>query len=250
MVGGVGYAVAFGGGIISFASPCVFPLVPAYLSIVSGVSAAELREGGVVVARRVASRTLLFILGFGIVFVGLGLTASAIGRTLVAHHALLERVSGVVLVVMAVLLVVSLYGRLPLLAGEKRWHPRLERFGRFAAPVAGMAFAFGWTPCIGPILASVFAVAASQGQLLDGAFLLGAYSLGLGVPFLVFGLAFSRALGATRFLRQHARAITLAAAGVMAIFGLVMAANDFSWITLHLQSVANAIGLSALNRLG
>lgn len=247
---GVGYVVAFGGGVLSFASPCVLPLVPAYLSVVSGAPTRELEAGGVAVARRVAGRTAQFVLGFAVVFIALGLTASALGQTLVRHHALLERASGVVLLAMALLLVLSVLGRFPILFAEKRWHPRLERFGRFAAPVAGMAFAFGWTPCIGPILASVFAVAATQGQLVQGALLLGAYSLGLGVPFLLFGLAFSRAVTATRALRKHLRMVTLVAAGVLAVFGVVMVANDFAWITQHLESAASAVGLSALNRLG
>jgi cytochrome c-type biogenesis protein len=246
----VGYAVAFGGGILSFASPCVLPLVPAYLTIVSGVDPVELRDGGVGVASRVVSRTLLFVLGFGVVFVALGLTASAIGRSLVAHRVLLERLGGVVLLVMAGVLALSVLGRLPMLSAEKRWHPNLRRFGRFAAPVAGMAFALGWTPCIGPILASVFAVAATQGQLLQGALLLAAYSLGLGVPFLLFGLAFTKALALSRILKRYGRAVTLVAAGVLVVFGVVMVSNDFSWITLHLQALANHLGLSALNRLG
>ncbi len=244
------YVIAFGGGVISFLSPCVLPLVPAYLSVVSGLDADEIASGSVLQLRKVTSSTLLFAAGFTVVFTALGLTASALGQQLARDHVAIERIGGGVLILMALFLLVTQFLSAPQLAVERRFHPHLQRYGKFAAPVAGMAFAFGWTPCIGPILGSVLAIAATQSLLVKGAFLLLAYSAGLAVPFLVTGLVFSRAIGALRFLKQHTRILTIGSALVLLVFGVVMALNEFSWITSHLQSLASAVGLSALNHLG
>ncbi len=244
------YVIAFGGGVISFLSPCVLPLVPAYLSVVSGLDAQEIASGSVLQLRKVTTSTLLFAAGFTVVFTALGLTASALGQELARDHVAIERIGGVVLIVMALFLLVTQFLSAPQLAMERRFHPSLQRYGKFAAPVAGMAFAFGWTPCIGPILGSVLAIAATQALLIKGAILLLAYSAGLAVPFLVTGLVFSRAVGALKFLKQHTRILTIGSAVVLLVFGVVMALNEFSWITSHLQSLASAVGLSSLNRLG
>jgi cytochrome c-type biogenesis protein len=245
-----GYVVAFGGGVISFLSPCVLPLVPAYLSVLSGLDAEEIAAGGVAQLRRVTASTALFAIGFTIVFVALGLSASAIGQTLARDRALIERIGGGVLIVMAVVLLLSELRPTGFFQSERRFHPRLERFGWFGAPIAGMAFAFGWTPCIGPILGSVLALAATSAHVVEGGTLLLAYSLGLAVPFLATGLVFARAVGALRAFRRHARALAVAAGIVLAVFGVVMLLGQFSWITVHLQSLASAIGLSFLNRVG
>jgi cytochrome c-type biogenesis protein len=133
---------------------------------------------------------------------------------------------------------------------ERRFHPKLQRYGKFAAPVAGMAFAFGWTPCIGPILGSVLAIAATQALVLKGMLLLLAYSAGLAVPFLVTGLVFTRAMGAIKFVKQHTRVLTIVSAVILLIFGVVMMLNQFTWITSHLENLASSVGLSALNHLG
>ena len=242
--------MAFGGGVISFASPCVLPLVPAYLSVVSGLDAEDIAAGGTLQVRRVMSSTLLFAAGFTVVFTLLGLTASAIGQILAADHVLIERVGGAFLIAMASFLIFTQFSRSPRLVMERRFHPELSSYGKFAAPVAGMAFAFGWTPCIGPILGSVLAVAASQSLILKGTFLLLAYSLGLAVPFLITGLLFTRALTTLNFVKRHSRALTVTSAVVLLFFGFVMLLNDFSWITTNLQNIASAAGLSILNHLG
>jgi cytochrome c-type biogenesis protein len=244
------YVIAFGGGVISFLSPCVLPLVPAYLSVVSGLDATELAQGNVLQLRKVTTSTLLFAAGFTVVFTALGLTASALGQQLAHDHVAIERVGGVILVLMALFLLVTQFSSAPQLAMERRFHPQLQRFGKFAAPVAGMAFAFGWTPCIGPILGSVLAVAATQSLLVKGMFLLLAYSVGLAVPFLVTGLLFTQAMGAIQFVKRHTRVLTIGSAVVLLAFGLLMAMNQFSWLTTHLESLASAMGLSVLNHLG
>lgn len=151
----------------------------------------------------VSRDTALFVVGFGGVFVVLGLSASALGRTVIHHQGALTRISGVVVVAMALFLAGTVFLRSPALYGEWRPHPRLARFGPLAAPVAGAAFAFGWTPCVGPILASVLALSTDQGHLGRGALLLAVYSMGLGTPFLVVAVFFDRMRGPLACLRRQ-----------------------------------------------
>ncbi len=243
------YVIAFGGGLLSFLSPCVLPLVPAYLSVISGIDAPAMAEGGRRDLSKVAASTALFVAGFTLVFTLLGLSASALGQALSRYHLLIERIGGAVLVAMALYLLAARFSDRPLLFFERRFHPNLARFGKFGAPIAGMAFGFGWTPCIGPILASILAVAANSARLGEGALLLAVYSLGLGVPFLLTGLLLARALGAFGFIKRHFGVINVVSAAVLLLFGGLMLLNDFSWVTVHLQEVASAMGLSVLNRL-
>ena len=191
----VGYVVAFGGGVASFVSPCVLPVVPAYLSVVTGVDLTDAEVNTRQLAR-VARETSLFILGFGAVFVALGVTATAVGSAAVRNRVELARVSGGVIIAMAIVVLAAALVQLPAFNREVRWHPRLDRFGPFAAPVAGAAFGFGWTPCIGPVLSSVLALAGGERGVGGGAFLLATYALGLGVPFMIVGLGFGRLSGA------------------------------------------------------
>ena len=243
---GVGYAAAFGGGVISFLSPCVLPIVPAYLSVITGLDVAEITGGSRRQMGRVARDTGLFVAGFSTVFILLGLTATAVGRTLFANHVLITRISGLAVLAMALFVAGSLVVRAPWLYGERRFHPSLSRFGVFAAPVAGVAFGFGWTPCIGPVLGSVLAVAATQGRAANGAALLGAYSAGLGVPFMAAGLAFSRLSGTFGWVKRRFTAITLASALSLAFFGALLTLNRLTWVTSQLQSGLRAIGLGRL----
>lgn len=229
-----GYLVAFGGGILSFASPCVLPLLPVYLSVITGLDVPAISSGR---HRTVIARdTVLFVLGFGSIFVVLGTSASAIGRLVFVNHALLTRAAGVFVMAMALFLVGSQLLALPVLAGERRLQLRPSRFGPFAAPAAGAAFALGWTPCIGPILGSVLTVAGTQGDVARGAALLGSYSLGLGVPFLLAGLLASRVSPVVAWLRRRHVPVTLAAALTMAFFGALLVTDRLSWLTSTLQA--------------
>jgi cytochrome c-type biogenesis protein len=248
--GGVGYAAAFAGGLVSFLSPCVLPVVPPYLSLITGVDVQELRDGGRLHAARIARQTGLFIGGFSAVFIGLGLSATAVGRTLAAHQTVLIRVSGLVVLAMALFLLVSLIASVPGLERDTRFQPRLSRFGIFAAPVAGAAFGFGWTPCIGPVLASVLALAATQAHVTQGGLLLTAYSAGLAVPFLAIGLLYGRLLGVIAWVRRHTVAITLTSATLMALFGVLLTFDRMTWITSQLQQLAASVGLDPLVLLG
>ena len=171
---------AFGGGIISFLSPCVLPIVPAYLGFVSGLSLGEIEEARGKELRRIAVNTGMFVLGFTVVFVLLGLSATAIGNTLFENQETLTRISGGFVLLMAIYLAGSQLLTMPRVYQEFRFQPRLDRFGPFAAPIAGAAFGLGWTPCIGAILGSVLAFAQQGQDTARAAVLLTAYSLGLG----------------------------------------------------------------------
>lgn len=247
---GVSLLPAFAGGVVSFASPCVLPVVPAYLSVITGLDAAEAQAGAPRHMARITRDTVLFIVGFSAVFISLSLPATWLGSVLFRNQSVLTRASGVVVVLMAAFLAGSLFLRVPWLYQEKRFHPSPSRMGPFAAPVAGVAFGLGWTPCIGPVLASVLVVAAAQGQMAHGAGLLAAYSLGLGVPFLATGLAAGHLSGAFSWLRRHCRIITLASSVLLAAFGVLLILNRLTWVTVELQSGLQAVGLGRLNLLG
>ncbi len=245
----VNVLIAFGGGIISFLSPCVLPVVPLYLSLVTGVSVGELREGDDRPLLHIVVNTGLFVAGFTVVFVLLGLLSTAAGQTLFRNQQTLTRVGGALVMVMALYLAGSQLVRAPRLFGEVRFHPHFERFGPVAAPVVGAAFGLGWTPCIGPVLGAVLGVAATS-DTTRGTMLLVAYSAGLGVPFLVVGLGLGRLEGALRWFRRYSRAITLVSAAVLFAFGVVLLLDQFHGLTARLQDVMRALGLKRLVDLG
>jgi cytochrome c-type biogenesis protein len=303
----LGLLVAFGAGMLSFLSPCVLPLVPAYLSMVSGLSAAELSAlsapvvvtptsssapvavavgvvgvtgavGTVGVAtepgdaaddrwsepagptvvdlrherQRLLRGILAFIAGFTVVFTILGASASAIGHLFLAHQQSLQWVSGLLIVLFgAALLAMAAGWTLPAgLSGERRFVVRPSLLGAWAPPIMGMAFAFAWTPCIGPVLGSVLALAAGTGgSATGGVALLLAYSLGLGVPFLLAGLAFGRMTDALARVRSRLRLVDLIGGAVLIAFGLllltghvhVVSSTIANWLhDLHLDRLASS----------
>lgn len=241
---------AFLGGLVSFLSPCVLPVIPAYVSVVTGLGATSIQQGGRHHLWQVLKTSGGFILGFSTVFVLLGLSVTAVGRALFVNRALLTQVSGMVVLAMSLFLLGSLFLKAPWLYQEARWHPQLDRFGPLAAPIAGIAFGFGWTPCIGPILTSILAVASSSGDLLLGASMLIAYSTGLAVPFLAAALALDRVAGAFGFVKKHFFAITVTSAVVLALFGVLLAFNSMSLVTTYTQAFLESIGLGGLLGLG
>ena len=243
------FAIAFAGGVVSLLSPCVLPVVPAYLSITTGLGLSEPRprDPGVGTVMRGGG---LFIAGFSVVFVVLGLSATAIGSLLLRNHIPVTRVAGLVVVAMALALLASTAPVSWAPGRELRFHPQVGRHGAWAAPLAGAAFAFGWTPCIGPILGSVLAVASDQQQLVQGAALLAVYAAGLAVPFLIIALTFHRSLIALRFVRRHSVLLTRASATVLAGYGLLLAFDRLSWFTLQVQHGATALGLAWMVGLG
>jgi cytochrome c-type biogenesis protein len=317
--------VAFGAGILSFLSPCVLPLVPGYLSMVSGLSAAELSALGhdaagpgsttkttatattatetapaaatatatstetgaatatatfattttaTAAATAPATRTArtatrrpmltgigLFVGGFTIVFVALGAAASGIGRVLDAHQIPLAHVSGLVVILLGLLLLLgalpgewwSRLGAGPLgfvtrLNGERRFDVRPSALGVWAAPVMGMAFAFAWTPCIGPVLGAVLALASHNGSLSGGVLLLFAYSLGLGVPFVATGLAFERLTEVFARARRTLGVIEVVAALILIVFGILLVTDNVAWVSTQFTNLFDHLGLSRLSR--
>jgi cytochrome c-type biogenesis protein len=244
------YLAAFGGGVVSFLSPCVLPLVPGYLSVVTGLDLTELQDEPRVHTRRNVATTAWFVAGFGVVFVALGLSASGFGQLLRDHQSILTRVSGAVLLAMALFLLGSLFLRAPWLYQEKRFHPQLGRFGNAAPAVAGVAFGFGWSPCIGPILGSILGIAANQHRLWAGGTLLAVYSLGLGLPFLLSGLLLSRLGGALGWVKRHFVLIVGGSAVIIGAFGLLLMFDQLSRLSVHLQEWLTDAHLRWLVELG
>jgi len=243
----VGFVVAFGAGIISFLSPCVLPLVPSYLSMMSGVGTADLAVASPPDQRRLLRSTLLFVAGFTVVFALLEATASGIGQGLRNHQGALDTAAGVVIIAGGVLL--SGVVRPAWLMRERRWHVSPSQFGEWAAPVMGMAFAIGWTPCIGPVLAAVIGLASYTHTLARGEEMLVAYSLGLGVPFVVAGVAFGRVAGVMRFARAHLRVINLVSGMLLAALGVLLVTHSLHLLSNWFSDLLNAIGLGRLSNV-
>lgn len=222
------FAAAFAAGFVSFTSPCVLPLIPGYLSFASGVGFDELGAQ----PRRVTSATAAFVLGFTAIFVAFGAGAAWFGNVLLTNRRTLEVVAGVFIALAGIV-----YAGLPLprlLLAEKRFHVRSERRNLLTAGLAGLAFGVGWTPCIGPTLAAILALAAG-GSSEQGAVLLAVYSLGLGVPFLTFGLLFTRALGLVRLLRRRWRLVSVTSGALLVAFGVLLATGALVRLTTQLS---------------
>ena len=206
--GSVGLATAFVAGLISFLSPCVLPLVPAYLSYITGVSVEDMRKQEETQPARVMGKTLLhslvFILGFSVVFVGLGASATTVGHVMQRHHRLFLQIAGVVIIIFGLQLT-GLF-KIGFLYREARFN-KAGKAGILGSFVIGLAFAFGWTPCIGPILAGILTIAATRESVSQGILLLAIYSLGLGVPFLLVGLSINRFLGFYKTFRKHLQVV-------------------------------------------
>lgn len=221
-------AAALAAGFVSFLSPCVLPLIPGYLSFVSGVGFNELGAE----TRRVVTATALFVAGFAAMFVALGAGAAWFGGALLENRRTLEIAGGVFIALAGVV-----YAGIPLpraLLAERKLEVS-RRGGRIVTPVlAGVAFAIGWTPCVGPTLAAILALAASGGNPGQGAVLLAVYALGLGIPFLLFGLAFTRSLGLVRVLRRHWRLVSMTSGGLLVAFGVLLATGELVRLTTQL----------------
>ena len=218
-------------GMISFSSPCCLPLIPGYLSYVSALPVAELDERQ---ARRVTVRAaLLFVAGFTTVFTVLGAGATVIGSALLRNRDAMVQVFGVVIIVLGLVTMGVL--RVPVLMREKRLDlARVPRGPAWAFPM-GMAFAAGWAPCIGPILATILATAAASGTMAWGVVLLALYSLGLGVPFVLLALGFRRAQGSLAWLRRHGRGIELAGGVLLVTVGVLFVSGRWQPLFIPMQ---------------
>jgi cytochrome c-type biogenesis protein len=241
---GVGIFAALAAGVVSFLSPCVLPLVPGYLSAVSGVSVAELDSAG---WRRVLGPSLLFVASFSTVFVIYGLTATGLGSLLHDYEALLEKVAAVLMVAMGVLFVASLFvARL-----NREWHVEalLERAGKGGPIVAGAAFAIAWTPCIGPTLGAILTAASLTDSAGRGAFLLAVYSAGLAIPFLLTAVAFSRMTTAFAVVKRHYQAIVASGGVILIAMGVLIWTGELTQLNIEAQRLLSEIGLDFWNEV-
>jgi cytochrome c-type biogenesis protein len=226
-----GFFTAFGAGLLSFVSPCVLPLVPGYLSFITGLSARAAAEDGN--RRATVTAALLFVAGFTVVFVALGSTASLAGALLAPYRDALGRAAGILIAVFGVLMMGIV--RVPWLYSEARFDPaRARGLGVWAAPVMGAAFGFGWTPCVGPVLGSILTLAGSSGSVAQGAALLLVYSLGLGLPFVLVAVFLGAAAPILKRLQRHSLTVQRVAGALLVVFGLSMALGLLPLVTAML----------------
>jgi cytochrome c-type biogenesis protein len=240
---GVGIPVALAAGLVSFLSPCVLPLVPGYLSTVIGVTPADLRDG--VGARRVLVPSLLFISSFSLIFILLGLSATVIGSSLVAHKAELEKIGGAVIVLMGVVFLTT-----PFIGMFNReWHSEtlLRLAGRGGPLVAGAAFAIAWTPCTSITLAAILTQAAISNSAAHGALLLAFYSAGLAIPFLLIALAFERMTNALTIVKRHFPVIIGVGGAVMIALGVLILTGEFTVLNSQANELLQGTGLNVSN---
>lgn len=240
----IGLATAFAAGIVSFLSPCVLPVVPGYISYIAGQAGQGL-EATIDGRRRIAALVLsaCFVLGFGAVFVALGASATAIGRLFLRYRYEANIVGGVIVIAFGLVMLGLL--RVKWLQRDFRVHPRLAGGHPVTAFVLGVAFGFGWTPCIGPILGAILTVGAVQGSQRESIGLLTAYAVGLGVPFLLAAIFMRELLGRIRSLRRAGRWLQVVAGVVMILFGVAMVSGKlttFSYWLLEMFPVLGQIG--------
>ncbi|HKP92104.1 MAG TPA: cytochrome c biogenesis protein CcdA [Thermoleophilaceae bacterium] len=231
---------AFAVGFISFISPCVLPLVPGYLSAISGVSFAELSEG----RRRadVLGPALLFCLAFGVMFVALGMSATGLGQTLSDNRDLLRQIAAVVIILMGLLFIGTLF--LPALNREWRPETLLRRASTGGPIVAGLAFAVAWLPCTGPTLGAILTAASTESTVGRGGILLAFYAAGLAVPFILSALAFSRVTGVFRFFRDHYTAITAVSGVILVVMGVLLFTNELTRLNSEALKLLDDLGIN------
>ncbi len=239
--------LAFAAGVVSFASPCVLPLAPGYLSYVTGLTGAELageegRSGGtgaqarsataLAVKSKVLLGSVLFVLGFSIVFVSYGLLFGGLGSLLLEYQAVISRVLGVIVILMGL----SFMGVLPGMQREWRMH-RMPTYSVWGAPVLGVLFGLGWTPCIGPALTAVQSLAFTEASAARGALLSLVYCLGLGLPFILLGLLFRQAAGTLAWVRQHYVLIMRVGGILLVAIGVLLVTGVWDSITIWMRTL-------------
>jgi cytochrome c-type biogenesis protein len=236
----IGIVAAFVAGTISFLSPCVLPLVPGYISIVSGISLDQLQENAEASIRRtVVLNSLVFILGFSLTFILLGAGATVIGQLLQQNLVILYRLAGILIVIFGLHLIGVI--KIPFLYRDKRFHNVGKPRGLVGAFVLGLAFAFGWSPCLGPILAGILTYASLQDTAYTGMGLLAVYSAGLGLPFLITSLGINQFLGFYTRFRRHLRKVEVASGVFVVAIGLLIFSNNLSRFAAWFQPMNDLV---------
>jgi cytochrome c-type biogenesis protein len=227
----VALPVAFGAGLASFLSPCVLPLIPSYITFITGMTLEDVPR-----ARRVALvHALLFVLGFSLIFLALGASATLIGRLLFTYRVWISRIGGLLMLVFGLYLL-GIF-KLDALTRERRIHLTDKPLGYLGTVIVGFAFGAGWTPCIGPILGSILTYASTQDQVSRGVALLGAYSLGLAVPFVLAAVAIERFLVAFDAIKRHMVWVTRLSGALLVVVALLMITDYMSVLTGALRGL-------------
>lgn len=226
--------VALLAGLVSFASPCVLPLLPGYLSYASGLGASDIAEGSGS-RRLLVGGTVGFVLGFATVFVATGAVVGGVGSVLLAHEQLVTLIAGIGITIMGLMFL----GWLPM---PREWRPKAPRAGAWASPLLGLAFGLGWTPCIGPALSVVLTLALTEGSIGRGAVLAFAYAIGLGLPFLAFALAFTKMNRHLNWLQRRQRGLQLIGAVLLLVVGLAMITGLWGLLVGVLRQWAASFG--------
>jgi cytochrome c-type biogenesis protein len=243
-VGGVGLLTALFAGMVSFLSPCVLPLVPGYLSAVTGIKASELDDAS---WRSVIPPALTFIASFSAIFILLGVTAFGLTQSLRQNQDTLNHVAGILIMAMGVLFVAALFvNRL-----NREWHVEklIERAGSGGPVIAGAAFAVAWTPCIGPTLAAILTLAGTTGSAWQGAVMLAVYSAGLGIPFLVTAIAFTRMTTAFGWVKRHYAGIMALGGVVLIAMGVLVFTGELTTLNQEAQSALDDMGINFFNEV-
>ncbi len=231
----ISLVAAFSAGLLSFVSPCVLPLVPSYISYITGLSIEQLSDA----AERerfqwpIVLNSLVFIAGFSSVFIGFGASATLVGQALITYQDHLRRIGGILIVIFGLYLLGVL--KLGFLNMEKRFHFQSRPAGYLGSFFVGVAFAAGWTPCVGPVLGTILLYASTKEALLDGVLLLSAYSLGLGVPLFVTALGIDRFLGYFKQVRGYLWSVSKVSGAFLVIVGLMIYANSLTLLTSFLE---------------
>lgn len=230
----ISFLWALAAGFVSFLGPCVLPLIPGFLSFISGLSIDDLQAGPNKTGKKALTASILFVLGFSTVFVLMGASASLVGGFLLQYRDLLNKAAAILIIIFGL----SLLGlfNLPFF-GTGSLQAKVKNKGFFSIILLGMAFAIGWTPCIGPILASILAYAAATGTVHEGMALLATYSIGLGIPFILSGLLFNRFLTAFSLLRKHYQAISVISGLLLITMGLLILTGQIIYVNSWLRGI-------------
>ena len=228
--------IAFGAGLISFLSPCVLPLIPGYISYISGESLGDIVEK----QKKILLKTILFSLGFSLIFISFGATASFVGNLLLEYSNSLRIVAGLVIIIFSLQLIGIL--NLNFLNKEKRIYTKNYSNNLFFPLIVGAAFGFGWTPCIGPVLGSILALAATENSIGKGILLLSFYSLGLAIPFVLSGYGISKFLEFSKNFKKNIRRVSISGGIILLITGILIITNTLQIIGYFLLEVLPFLG--------